>query len=68
MPFSRELPNGWGVRFSACPMTDANKNQIEFGIEPDIYVALDDADASHGIDTLIEYARRLLNNAQGATD
>ena len=68
MPFSSELPNGWGVRFSACPMTDANKNQIEFGIEPDIYVALDEADASRGIDTLIEYARRLLNNVQGATD
>ncbi|MBQ9285774.1 MAG: S41 family peptidase [Bacteroidaceae bacterium] len=60
LPFSSELPGGWAVRFSACPMFDAEKRQIEFGIEPDIYVSLDEADAAHGYDTLIERARQLL--------
>lgn len=34
MPFSSEMPCGWGVRFSACPMTDAQGNEIETGIDP----------------------------------
>lgn len=60
MPFSSELPNGWGVRFSACPMFDIEMNQIEFGIQPDIYVSLDKQDQARGVDTLIEAARELL--------
>ena len=59
MPYSSELPNGWIVRFSACPMFDANKQSTEFGIEPDIKVALTEADFSKGIDTIIEAAREL---------
>ena len=35
LPFSSELPNGWGVRFSASPHLDADKQHIEFGIDPD---------------------------------
>ena len=61
MPFNSELPNGWSVRFSACPMYDAQMNQIEFGIQPDIQMALSEADRARGIDTLIEAARTLLN-------
>ena len=34
LPFSSELPNGWGVRFSASPHLDAQKQHIEFGIDP----------------------------------
>lgn len=34
MPFSAELPNGWAVRFSTSPMTDAHGNSIEEGIDP----------------------------------
>ncbi len=60
MPFSSELPNGWSVRFSACPMYDAQMQQIEFGIQPDIPVSLDAADSSRGIDTMIEAARQWL--------
>lgn len=59
MPFSSELPNGWSVRFSACPMFDRNKKNTEFGIEPDYNVALKDADTTRGIDSIIEYARKL---------
>lgn len=58
MPFSSELPNGWGVRFSACPMYDARGNSTENGIEPDIYCSLTDADMQNGIDTIIELARK----------
>ena len=62
LPFSSELPNGWSVRFSACPMFDHDKQQIEFGIQPDIQVSLTEEDHIRGIDTLIEAARALLNN------
>ena len=61
LPFSAELPNGWAVRFSACPMYDADMNHIEFGIAPDTLVSLSEADKARGIDTLIETARALLN-------
>lgn len=60
MPFSSELPNGWSVRFSACPMFDAQMNQIEFGIQPDTLVSLSESDRLRGIDTLIESARTIL--------
>jgi hypothetical protein len=56
VPLSDELPNGWMVRFSASPMYDKDMKTIEFGIQPDIAVALDSADASKGIDTIIERA------------
>lgn len=61
MPFSSELPNGWSVRFSACPMYDRNMNCTEFGIEPDHNVQLTDSDFAKGRDTIIEYARNILN-------
>ena len=60
MPYSTELPNGWSVRFSACPMYDKDKNSTEFGIEPDHNVALKEADWLRGEDTIIEFARELL--------
>lgn len=61
MPFSSMLPNGWAVRFSACPMYDCDRHSTEFGIAPDYEVALTDADFLRGRDTIIEYARRLLS-------
>lgn len=61
MPFTSELPNGWAVRYSASPYYDKDMNQIEFGIDPDIYVSLSTEDVSQGKDTLIETARNLLN-------
>lgn len=60
MPFSSLLPNGWAVRFSACPMYDRNGQSTEFGIEPDYNVSLTDADLQRGRDTIIEFARTLL--------
>lgn len=60
LPFSSELPNGWGVRFSASPHLDAQKQHIEFGIDPDKKVDMNKKDENNGIDTIIEEARRLL--------
>ena len=60
LPFTSTLPNGWTVRFSACPSYDKNRQQIEFGIAPDYQVSQTDDDFRQGIDTLIEFARKLL--------
>jgi C-terminal processing protease CtpA/Prc len=62
LPLSSELPNGWSVRFSACPNFDADKQQIEFGIDPDIRIDLLPSDAEKGKDTLIEAAMEILKN------
>ena len=60
LPFSSELPNGWGVRFSASPHLDAKGQHIEFGIDPDAKLDMDADDEARGIDTMIEAARALL--------
>lgn len=64
LPFTSELPNGWSVRFSASPHLNAQKEHIEFGIDPDIHMDMDLEEAAKGIDTLIEKARQLLKNSQ----
>lgn len=60
MPFTSEIPNGWLVRFSACPIYDADMQQIEFGIDPDISVNMSLEDLQRNKDTLIEAARSFL--------
>jgi hypothetical protein len=60
LPFSSTLPNGWTVRFSACPMYDCQRQSTEFGIDPDYLVNQTDTDFARGKDTLIEFARKLL--------
>lgn len=64
LPFSSELPNGWGVRFSASPHLDADKQHIEFGIEPDIKVDMLPEDEDRNVDTIIEEARKVLKTKQ----
>lgn len=62
MPFSSELPIGWGVRFSACSVLDAEGNTTEFGINPaeGCEVALDPVEALNGHDTMLDFAIKLL--------
>lgn len=60
LPMSSSLPNGWNVRFSACPLYDSHKQNTEFGIDPDLSVSLSDSDVAQGYDTIIEAARKLL--------
>ncbi len=60
LPFSSELPNGWSVRFSASPMFNAEKEHIEFGVEPDLHVDMLQADKEKMRDTMIEKAREII--------
>ncbi|MDR0833064.1 MAG: S41 family peptidase [Candidatus Symbiothrix sp.] len=64
LPFSSEIPIGWGVRFSACPMYNAQMQDIEGGIDPDMVVSLTKADVQKNRDTLIEAARKFLNDSK----
>ena len=58
MPFNSELPNGWGIRFSACSVLDAKGNTTEQGIEPTpgCAVDLDPVQALDGHDTILDFA------------
>ena len=60
LPFSSELPNGWSVRFSACPVLDVNKQHTEFGIVPDTIVSITEEDFMKGHDTILDAAINLL--------
>jgi len=60
LPFTSSLPNGWTVRFSACPCYDKDRQQIEFGIEPDVKVSLTDEATAQNLDLIIETARKIL--------
>lgn len=60
LPFSSELPNGWTVRYSSSPILNANKENIEWGLDPDVKVDISSSDYNKGVDTIIETARALL--------
>ena len=60
MPLSSTLPNGWGIRFSACPILDKEHRITEFGIEPDTLVHITSDDWNRGRDTMIETACNLI--------
>lgn len=58
MPLESVLPNGWIVRFSACPILDHNKRHIEEGIDPDMKVDMDSLHVyEQHIDDIIDSAR-----------
>lgn len=57
MPFSSEIPCGWSLRFSGSPVYDADMQNTEFGVSPEIHVDLDPEEALKGIDTMLEAAR-----------
>ena len=71
MPFTSELPNGWGVRFSAAPIYDADGNLTEFGVAPSdgCKVDMTEEDRLAGKDTILERAFEVLNEmlATGTT-
>ena len=60
LPMHSELPNGWSVRFSSSPMLDVNKENTEYGVEPDIKVDIVENDQLNNIDTIIEEALKYL--------
>ena len=56
-PTSFYLPNGWTVTMSAHRIAlDVNKQQIEPGVEPDIYVTITEEDKVNKVDTILERA------------
>lgn len=57
LPMSNSLPNGWTVRYSACPMYDGRQHHTELGIAPDKSVSIG---TSATVDNIIETARALL--------
>ncbi len=64
LPFSSVLPNGWSVRFSACPIYNTAMEHTEFGIDPTIKVDMTAEDTAKGIDTIIERAKRWITTGE----
>ncbi len=62
LPFSSEMPNGWGIRFSASPVTDVEGNCTEYGIAPDIYVHAPDEELISGKDAILDRAIKYLSD------
>lgn len=64
MPFTSELPIGWSVRFSACPILDANGNVIEQGIDPSpgCEVEAPAEELAKGTDAILDFAIDMLKD------
>lgn len=64
LPFSSELPIGWSVRFSACPLLDAKGNQIENGIDPTpgYEMHCTEEELAQGKDAILDFAIDLLKD------
>lgn len=56
MPLSSELPNGWMVRFSACPMYTVDMQDTECGLAPDYYACTTPEQEADSIDAVLEKA------------
>ncbi len=56
LPFTSEMPNGWRVRFSSCPILDPQGRLTEFGVAPDVRVDMNEHNRSHDaiLDTAID--------------
>lgn len=61
LPFTAELPYGWGIRFSASPMLDAQKQHTEWGIAPDIRADITPTDYQKSEDSILKTARLAIN-------
>lgn len=59
LPFTSELPNGWRVRFSSCPIMDAQGQLTEFGVAPDMRIDMNEDDRSH--DAILDAAIDVLS-------
>lgn len=58
LPFNSQLPNGWGIRFSACPINDCHDQITEFGIDPSpgCEVHCTPQELADGKDRILEFA------------
>jgi C-terminal processing protease CtpA/Prc len=55
MPLSYELPNGWMVRFSSVKMYDRDKQSIEGGIKPHLFVNQHSEDKDDLIEEAVDW-------------
>lgn len=62
MPYSSEIPCGWGLRLSAVRITDPQGRNTETGCPPDIAVDLDPTAALQGHDTILDAAVNYLES------
>ncbi len=62
LPFFSQLPNGWNVRFSASPMSDADYKDIEGGIDPTFKVDMDPIESGLSKDNIIDAAVAWINS------
>lgn len=64
MPFTSEMPIGWSVRFSACPILDAKGLSIEDGIDPTPGCEMHspEEELAQGKDAILDFAIDLLKD------
>ncbi len=64
LPFSSELPIGWAVRFSACPLMNSDMECTEFGIDPSpgCEVHATEEDLALGKDAILDFAIEMLKD------
>ncbi len=64
LPFSSELPNGWAVRFSACPLLNSTMECTEFGVDPTegCEVHAPEEELAAGKDAILDFAIELLKD------
>lgn len=64
LPFTSELPIGWGVRFSACPILDPHGNLIEYGVDPSpgCEVHASEEELAQGKDAILDFAIDLVKD------
>lgn len=58
LPFTSEVPIGWSVRFSACPLMGPDMSETEFGIDPSdgCEVHASDEELAKGKDAILDFA------------
>ncbi|MBD5358422.1 MAG: S41 family peptidase [Bacteroides sp.] len=64
LPFSSELPIGWGIRFSASPMYNSKMESIEAGIDPSegFEVHAPEKELAEGKDAILDKAIDMLKD------
>lgn len=64
LPLSSEIPIGWSVRFSSCPMYSADGGITEFGLDPSegCEVHCTEEELAAGRDAILDFALTLANS------
>lgn len=70
LPFSADLPNGWVIRFSACPILDPNGKSVESGVDPTPHFEMNCSpeDLAKGKDAILDLALEVCKKLPGLHD